>query len=78
MLCTALAAGDVDDWNFVHSQLRSQQHSEAERNILLSALTCSRDLWVLNMCVAQRLRSLTHCRLMLRFRLALGSTEHSC
>uniref|UniRef100_A0A224XI48 Aminopeptidase n=1 Tax=Panstrongylus lignarius TaxID=156445 RepID=A0A224XI48_9HEMI len=45
--CTIIKFGDADTWDFLWERYLNSNHG-SEKNHILSALACSRDIWVLN------------------------------
>ena len=48
--CNAMAEGGEEEWQFGWSQYRASEVA-SERDTLLSALTCSKEVWLLNRCL---------------------------
>jgi aminopeptidase N len=44
--CTAIAAGDEKEWNFLWEQYLKSNNANEKSNIL-KALACSREIWIL-------------------------------
>lgn len=45
--CSGVASGDEDEWNFVYNKYKTATVA-AEKARLLSALSCTKQTWILN------------------------------
>ncbi|CAH8474337.1 unnamed protein product [Schistosoma curassoni] len=49
--CTAIRIGGQKEWEFLKQRLLEVDIKEDEKNSILQALSCSRDMWIIRLCV---------------------------
>ena len=49
--CTAISSGKESDWNFLWNRFQNVLDSPSEKSDILSALTCTKEIWILQVSV---------------------------
>jgi hypothetical protein len=58
ILCTAVSKGNDNDWNFLWQRYINAQDSPNEKKDILGALSCSKEIWILQVLFSPWLQGL--------------------